>query len=158
MTDNVLYGAATDEQLKHRTLTVEKAAAERQGQFGQRFAGRTPSPQLMTEPGDGGEGAYTGRCCGVCLMLVLVLVVAFIAVAALVLTIMFRVYPVRDCSTGSTCKSVSLSPPSSLSCLSLYVSLTLSSLALSFSSLFCDHCLYTLKLLFSSFIISCSVL
>ena len=141
MTDNVLYGAATDEQLKHRTLTLEKAAAERQGQFGQRFTGSTSS-QLMTEPGDGREGGFTGRCCGVWLMLVLIFVVAFIAVAALVLSIivMFRVYPVCDCSSGSTCKSVSLSPLlplSSHSCLSPSLCLPLSSLAL---SLFCDHC------------------
>ena len=112
MTDNVLYGAATDEQIKHRTLTFEKAAAERQGQFGQRFTGSTSS-QLMTEPGDSREGGFTGRCCtGVWLMLVLIFVVTIIAVAALILSIisMFRVYPVCDCSSGSTCKSVSLSP------------------------------------------------
>ena len=154
MADNVLYGAPADEQLKHRTLTMEKAAAERQGQFEQRFTGSTSS-QLMKEPGDGREGGFTGRCCGVCLMLVLVFVVAFIAVAALVLvlSIMFRIYPVCECSSGSTCKSVSFSPPSSLlphlsASLSLSLALALSlSFTLSFS--FSLSCSLSLSLSFT---------
>ena len=167
MTDNVLYGAATDEQLKHRTLTVEtEAVAERQGQFGQRFTGSTSS-QLMKEPGDSREGAFTGKCCGVWLMLVLFFVVAIIAVAALVLSIiaMFRVYPVCDCSSETTCELVSLSPsilsPRILVSLSLSPSLSCSlSLLHSFILFLCLCFVITanLKLLFNSFIISCSVL
>ena len=101
MADNVLYGTPADEQLKHRTLTMEKAAAEGGQQFNQRFTGSVSS-QLIKEPGEGSTGVFTGRCCGVCLMLVLVFVVAFLAVAALVLvlSIMFQIYPVCDCTNS----------------------------------------------------------
>lgn len=101
MAENVLYGAPADEQMKHRTLTMEKAAAERQNPAIQsRYVGSISS-QMMKEPGGEGVSACSGRCCGVCLMLVLVFVVAFLAVAALVLvlSIMFGVYRVCDCAS-----------------------------------------------------------
>ena len=116
MAENVLYGAPTDEKLKHRSLTMEKANSERQQQ--RRFTG-SMSSQMVKEPAN--EGAVcTGKCCGVCLMLVLVFVVAFLAVAALVLvlSIMFQIYPVCDC-TKSELLSLSLS-------LSLFLFLPLS--------------------------------
>ena len=98
MADNVLYGTPADEQLKHRTLTMEKNVAESQHQFGQRRYTGSTSSQVMEEPGDGGAPFFTGRCCGMYLMFILVFVVAFIALAALVLSIMFRVYLVPcDC-------------------------------------------------------------
>lgn len=103
--DNVLYSAAADEQLKHRTLTIEEATAEGQQQYTQmKFRGSTSS-QVIKEPGVGGEPCCTGRCCGMCLVLVLVFVVAFIALASLVLvlSIIFRVYPVCDCTNSECC-------------------------------------------------------
>ena len=105
--ENVLYGAPADEKLKHRSLTMEKAKSERQQQ--RRFTGSLSS-QIVKEPADGG-GIFTGRCCGIGLMLVLVFVVAFLAVAALVLvlSIMFQIYPVCDCTTSELCCSLTLS-------------------------------------------------
>ena len=118
MADNVLYGTPVDEKLKHRSLTMEKANSEGKQR---RFTGSTSSHMVVKEPSDGG-GLCTGRCCGVCLMLVLVFVVAFLAVAALVLvlSIMFQIYPVCDCT-----KSELFSLSFSLS-LSLFLSLSLS--------------------------------
>ena len=107
MAENVLYGAPADEKLKHRSLTMEKAQAERQQQ--RRFTGSLSS-QMIKEPSDG-SATCTGRCCGVCLMLVLVFVVAFLAVASLVLvlSIMFQIYPVCDCTKSESVISLSLS-------------------------------------------------
>ena len=107
MAENVLYGdPMSEENLRHRSITVEKAASERQQP--RRYTGSTSS-QVVKEPADGG-GMCTGRCCGVCLMLVLVFVVAFIAVAALVLvlSIMLKVYPVCDCTNSESVHTLTL--------------------------------------------------
>ena len=122
MAENVLYGTPVDEQLKHRTLTMEKAKSEKHNDM--RFSGSVSSPMLK-EPAD--DSVFcTGKHCGVCLILVLVFVVAVLAVAALVLvlSVMFHIYPVCDCPSGKLSLSLSLSLPLSLSFITVSLSLS----------------------------------